>query len=231
MTPAFPFRIPAVLSILCAALVSPAARAGGTATVLAGQETSTLAWQTGGPMRMDQQDGRNYLLVREGKAYSVTYRGQTPVVMEIGGLLQGLGALAQSRPNQYLPDRVDKVEDLHKTETVAGIQGHVYRLTVTDTQGKSHVSDAVLTDQPRVVDMTETCLQTLQRVLGGETAHKLTASLPAQRRGILRLGRDFVVKSISAQEPPASQFALPAQPTSLQNLLQGLQGLPGLPKP
>src|SRR5690606_9654202 len=52
MTPAFPFRIPAALSILGAVLLPPAAWAGGTATVQAGQETSTLAWQTGGPVRM-----------------------------------------------------------------------------------------------------------------------------------------------------------------------------------
>lgn len=219
------FHLSAAVSILGAALLAPAAWASGTAVVKAGQDTSTLAWKTQGPVRMDQQGERGYLLVRDGRAYSVSYQGQAPLVMEIGGLLQGLGAIAQSHSNQYLPDKVDQVEDLHKTETVAGIQGHVYRMTVTDTQGKSHTSDAVLTDDATVVDMTQTYLQTLQVMLGADVAQKLTAALPAGRRGILRLGNDFVVESISDQEPPASQFELPAEPTSLQNLLQNLPGL------
>ena len=219
------FQLYCSASILGAALLAPAVWAGGTAVVKAGQDTSTLAWQTSGPVRMSQHNDRDYLLVRDGKAYSVSYEGQKPLVMEIGGLLQGLGAMAQAQSRQYLPDQVEQVEDLHKTETVAGIQGHVYRMTVTDTKGATHTSDAVLTDDARVVDMTQTYTRTLQVMMGADVAQKLTAALPSERRGILRLGNDFVVESISDQEPPASEFELPAEPTSLQNLLQNLPGL------
>ncbi|WP_345797831.1 hypothetical protein [Castellaniella sp. MT123] len=210
---------------LLSALIPLSVRAGGTAVVQAGGQTSKLAWQTQGAVRVGQQNANDYMLVRDGKAYSVSYRGQTPVVMEIGGLLRGLGAIAQTRPNQYLPDRVDSIQDTGKTETVAGIRGRVYRLNVTDTQGKTHPTDAVLTNDPLVVNMTETYLNTMQTLFGSSMAEKLTGSLPANRRGILRLGKDFALKSISGQEPPAGQFALPAQPTNPQNLLQGLQGL------
>lgn len=214
------------LSILLAASLSSApVLAGGTAQVRAGGEATQLAWQTQGAVRLNQASKPDYLLVRDGKAYSVSARGNTPVVMEIGGLLQGLGALAQSRPNQYLPDRVDQVKDMRKTETVAGIVGHVYQLTVTDTQGKAHATEAVLTDDLRVVDMTNSYLNSTQQLLGQAKTQQLTGALPANRRGILRLGNDFVLISISGQEPDADQFALPAQPVNLQNLLQGLQGL------
>ncbi|MGB6007745.1 hypothetical protein [Castellaniella sp.] len=213
------------VTILLAALLPLAAQAGGTAQVRAGGQTTQLAWQTGGAVRLSQEQKPDYLIVRDGKAYSVSMRGPTPVVMEVGGLLQGLGALAQSRPNQYLPDRVDQVQDTGRTETVAGITGHVYRLTVTDTQGRSHPTDAVLTDDRRVVDMTSSYLASMQMLLGQAKTQQLTGALPANRRGILRLGQDFVVQSISGQEPAPSEFTLPAQPTSLQNLLQGLQGL------
>lgn len=211
-------------AFLLAAALPASALAGGSATVLAGGKTTRLAWQTQGAVRVQQQSSSNYLLVRGDKAYSVTYQGQQPLVMEVGGLLQGLGAFAQSRPNQYLPEQVDQVKDLGKRETVAGIAGHVYQLTVTDTQGKRHVTDAVLTDDPLVVNMSDTYLHTMDTLLGASTAQKLTAALPAQRRGILRLGRDFTLESISGTEPAGSQFALPAQPTQLQNLLQGLTG-------
>lgn len=221
----FPLRIIFSGTLALAAWIPLSAWAGGTAVVQAGGEISRLAWQTQGPVRIGRQDANDYVLVRDGKAYSVSYRGRTPMVMEIGGLLQGLGAVAQSRPNQYLPDRVDSIQDTGKAETVAGIQGHVYRLTVTDTQGKIHRTDAVLTNEPLAVNMTETYLNTMQALFGSSVTEKLTGSLPANRRGILRLGKDFVLKSISSQEPPANQFALPAQPTNLQNLLQGLQGL------
>lgn len=211
--------------LLAAWLLPPPALAGGAAHVRAGGEATQFAWQTRGAVRLSQASKPDYLLVRDGKAYSVSVRGNTPVVMEVGGLLQGLGALAQSRPNQYLPDRVDQVKDMRKTETVAGILGHVYQLTVTDTQGKMHPTDAVLTDDPRVVDMTTSYLDSMRLLLGQAKTQQLTGSLPARRRGILRLGNDFVLTSISGQEPAADQFVLPAQPVSLQNLLQGLQGL------
>ncbi|WP_322998191.1 hypothetical protein [Castellaniella sp.] len=220
-----PFRSLTHLSIVLAASLPLAAQAGGTAQVQAGGQLTQLAWQTDGAVRLGQDQRPDYLIVRDGKAYSVSMRGQTPVVMEVGGLLQGLGALAQSRPNQYLPERVDQVQDTGRTETVAGITGHVYRLTVTDTQGRTHPSDAVLTADRRVVDMTASYLASMQLLLGQAKTRQLTGALPADRRGILRLGQDFVVQSISGQEPPASEFTLPAQPTSLQNLLQGLQGL------
>ncbi|MGB6241296.1 MAG: hypothetical protein WBF69_02310 [Castellaniella sp.] len=222
----FPLHSLACLPFLLTAwLPTPFAWAGGTAQVQAGGNTAQLAWQTQGAVRLGQTSRPDYLLVRDGKAYSVSVRGGAPVVMEVGGLLQGLDALAQSRPNQYLPERVEQIKDLRKTETVAGILGHTYQLTVADAQGKTHVTDAVLTDDPRVVDMSNSYLDSMRTLLGPAKVQQLAGALPADRRGILRLGNDFVLQSISGQEPAADRFVLPAQPVNLQNLLQGLQGL------
>ncbi|MER1941139.1 hypothetical protein ABS755_10585 [Castellaniella sp. FW104-16D08] len=220
-----------VCVVMAGCLAAPlAAVASGTAVVQTRQDTATLSWQTDGPVRLGRQGQKDYVVVRDGKPYTVTYKMGGPVVMEMGGLVQGLSALTQSQGQYTLPDHVNSVRDLHKVETIAGIQGHVYQLNYTDTQGKAHVTDAVLTDQVAVVDMSTTYLHTLQALMSSDSAQRLASALPAQRRGILRIGQDFTLQSISTQTPPASQFALPAKPTNLQNLLEGLQGLTGLQK-
>ncbi len=219
-------RFHLVSAVLLAALLPLPALAGGTATVQSGQEVTRVSWQAGGAIRINDADDADYMLVRDGKAYAVTMEDGQPQVMELGGMMKAFAdAAQQSGQAQALPDKVDSVVATGKSETVAGIRGQVYQVTITDKAGKTKTEEAVLTSDPLVVEMTRTYLNSFHAMFGSDVADKLSAALPKDQPGILRMGTDLALKSISGVEPPAAQFELPAEPISMEQLMKGLSGL------
>src|SRR5699024_8971606 len=107
---------------------------------------------------------------------------------------------------------IDSVEATGDNATVAGIDGHVYNIAVTNTDGKSETRKAVLTDDPLVVAMTRVYVDALLTLFAPDIADNLKTKLPADDRGLLRSGQDFRLTAISGEEPDASLFELPAEP-------------------
>lgn len=218
-------RIHGIRKGLCLSLLAALPLTGlaaGSATLGTGQATSRILWQDSDTLRMQQgsNDG-DYFLVRDGTAYSVTNRGGKPMVIDMGAMLQmmrGAAGSQDAQPNLPQPGSFEATGD---RETVAGIPGQVYRMQWTDGQGQQHKQEVVLTDDPRVVEMTRAYLGSIGAMFGGESASGFQQAMPADARGLLRVGQDFRLVEISDAQPAESEFELPAEPTSLQDMMRG----------
>lgn len=222
-----PRRISAPIKILTAvATLLPAfAIAAGTATLRTENETMQILWQDDGKVRVGELNKQDHVIVRDHKAYAVSTSQGAPHVIDLSSMMDMFSAMADRSIKDAVPDRIDKVEPTGATETVAGIKGHVYNVTTTDSDGKSETLEAVLTDDPLVVELTEVYVSTIRTMTGLEKVDEIAAALPKKHKGILRAGDDFRLESISADAPSADKFELPGQPMDLKNMMQGLKDL------
>lgn len=212
------------LFLVCLAIMLPLpVLAGGTATFSSGDSDTEIMWESKGAVLVKEAGVTEYLLMRDSKAYMVSFDEGEAQVLEMSGMLQAMGEMAKQQNELPLPDTVDSIKATGKNETVAGIKGEIHLITTTEDDGSTSTEEAVLTDNALVVEMTRAYLGAIESMLGAESVDTFTKVLPAKKSGILRVGNDFVLKSISGDQPAASKFELPAEPVNLGNLMQGLQ--------
>jgi len=222
-----------LLSLPCTVL------AGGKATIITASqpmqpgrhsksgasETMTVTWRDANTLRMDMGDQASYLIMRDGKAYSVTQAGGQVRVMDMSAMMKmmqsmgGQGAKSKSK-NPF--GRIESIEATGATDTVAGVTGRVYQMRWTEGDGRQKSGEAVLTDDPLVVEMTRAYLGSMSAMIGADNTQSFEKSLPDDDRGMLRMGDQFRIDSISRSDPPASTFTLPAEPMDLQSLMGGM---------
>lgn len=210
-------------------LLPLAAIAGGRATLVAGKtggrDTVKLAWRDTHTLRMGTNQNADYMLMTGGKAYSVHKEGGKTRVMDMSSMMDMMRGMGRSQNKQQKFDfmKPGSIDDTGKTETVAGVEGEVYHMTWTDKDGKHREADMVLTDDDTVVEMTHAYMNSIGAMFGDDKAtHGFGDALPDDAQGVLRVGDQYLVKSISDDTPPASEFELPAEPMDLrQMMMQG----------
>lgn len=213
---------------LLVALMPFGAWAAGTATLQSGGESNTMAWLDSNTIRFDMPSAEGgYMLSRDGKTYMVNTNasGGMPPVMEIGGMVQGFAETMKDDEDggaSPLAVRIDSVKATGKKQTVAGIQGDVYELTTTDGQGKSKTAEAVLTGDALATEMTAAYFTFSKSMVGAENVDQFMRALPKGKRGLLRMGDDMVVQTISKNGPAASAFEVPAKPTNMADMMKQL---------
>lgn len=208
---------------LWVALTVPvAAMAAGSATISSGGQNLSLQWQDTNNVRFKAAKENNYMLLKDGNAYSVSSQGGTPQVINLSGMTQMFAGMAKDAAgdDDFLGE-ISSIKASGKNETVAGIKGKVYQMTVTDANGKTTQQEAVLTGNSSVVEMTDAYLSFITALAGKENLKKFTADLPAGKRGLLRVGDDFRLASISTKSPSAAAFKLPAKPKDMSKMMQG----------
>lgn len=219
------------LWLVLAACAPVWALAAGSATFdSGGGDTSHLRWQDAQTVRMDMADGEGHMVLRQGKLYMVNpqaAKSGMPPVMEIGAMMQGFAQAFDAGNGdqavaQALSSRVQSVKKTGKTETVAGIQGEVYDLVFTDRQGKTDRVQAVFTSDAQAVEMTEAYLAFTGALIGPERVADFSQAMPKGQRGLLRLGDDMRVQTISRQGPGAELFELPAAPVNMNEMMKGV---------
>ena len=141
--------------------------------------------------------------------------------------LSGMSAMMQAMRGQGKKGdnpfgSIDAVKATGASKTVAGIKGQVYQMTWTDPDGSQQSGDAVLTDNPLVVEMTQAYLNSMGAMIGAEYTRSYQDALPTDERGLLQVGDQFHVESIEQADPPASTFELPAKPIDMQSMMGGL---------
>lgn len=198
-------------------LLPCAAFAGGEATLIrtesamqaagqsfgGGETTETVSWRDVDTVRVDE-DQAHYSLLRDGKKYWVDQSQAEAKVMETPLIKADPGAQSSGK-NPF------SIEATGASETVAGIEGRVYHVTITIPNMGTKDFEAVYTDDPLVVEMTHAYFN----AMGGMWATgPFQASLPDDDRGLLRKDDELRLDSISRAEPPASTFKLPAQPVN-----------------
>lgn len=221
-------RGPAYLAAICLAW-SGLALAGGSATIESrtpeGPVRMDVSW-SGDDLRMDMPGEMNaYMLVRGGKGYSVGRHGGRTMVLDMDSMRQ-MGQMAQGAGDsgpELAPEELSSLDSLEATgerETVAGIAGEVHRISWTDAGGTQHQDTAVLSEDPLARALTDAFGRSVGAISGRAEDPFGEAAL-ARDLGVLRFSDKFKVVAISGDEPPGSQFELPAEPMSLQDLMRG----------
>lgn len=223
--------------LLSALLLAPAsALADGTALLRAnavdGAESLHVEWNDAGAVRIDMPGHAAYSLVLDGTAYVVSQMDGEPMVLSLSDM-QGMGAaMGLDAPDGGMaldPDLATAVTDIRPTgarETVAGLDGAVYEIVWTDGSGQSHTDEAVLSDDPRAVDLTRAF-----EAFGAARTDMADARADAfatRGLGVLRYGDRFEVMELAAMDVPDERFVLPARPFDLRALMERAmpQGMP-----
>lgn len=218
----------------------PAALAAGSAQIESGlgsdRARAGLEFD-GSRLRMQAATGaaaEGYLIFRDGKAYTVGDMGGQPFVMEMGAMMKMAGQMAaQASPRDGLDD-IAVYHGLSATgrgETVAGVRGEIYRLDYTTRSGSRESKEMVLAANATAREMTETlrllatAIQASAGVAEPEGSLQLQAEFQRRGLGLLRVGDEFRVLSLSASKPASGRFELPAAPTEMPAGLSGLGAL------
>lgn len=198
--------------------------AAGTATIQTGSDDSTMAWLDSNTVRFNPPMAQgSYMIAREGKIYMVNPAASgMPQVMEMGDMMQGFAKMGQAQNPSILDTRIQSVKATGKTETIAGMKGEVYQVTTVDGKGQTKTAEAVFTNNPLAVEMTAAFLSFSASMAGKDNVAKFKDALPKGKHGLLRMGSDMVVKSISKDALAASEFELPGKPVNMGNLMKGL---------
>jgi len=195
--------------------------AGGQAVIRSGgadvQQRMNIAWD-GDRVRLDMPNQDAYMLVLDGKGYSVSDAGGRLIVMDLSSLPQHRGQGQSPAPETVA--RITRLENTGREETIAGIEGEVYEMAWVDGQGTAHEGDAVLTDDDLVREMQEAFWSFSQAV--SKQDEEIGTRLREEGLATLRVKQDFVVEEINADTPPAGDFTLPAEPMDMQEMMRGL---------
>ena len=226
---------------ILAALVAPACvYAGGTANLTARDEqgkqlTATVEFVGTSRLRVTSpnQPGA-YMIARDGKVYNIAKIQGRTVVMEAKDLMRMAGNMMPS-PTAAI-EQVNSVVSLTPTsakETVAGINGTVYKLTYEDGQRRTRTEDLVLAKDARATEFTSAAVhfgKTLAAASGAiipPGADDLVARIQRDGLGLLRFGNRIEINSLNGTTPAATRFDLPAgsfQMPDLGGLFPGLGG-------
>lgn len=203
------------------------ALADGTATMERGtgqQHTRVEVSWAGDDLRMDfpDQPQAGFMLLKDGEGYMVSeMQGQT-VIMEMARLqamAEGMAsdAGADSAIASEQASEVNALEATGETETVAGVEGEIYRMTWTDKSDDHHDDELVLSDDARVRELSAGFDAYQQSITGEEDA--VAAVLAERELGLLRFDDRFRLTSLSGESPDSSRFGLPDDARTLDDMM------------
>lgn len=217
-----------VLGLVTAGLMTGVSFADST--VVYDAEGGGMTIETrGDDVRLTPDGGGAYLILRDGKAYSVVDQGGQTIVMDMAALAQSMGR-GGAQTNGAPEGRETSIERTGRTETIAGIEGEVVRVSSADGESV----EVVMTDNQAVVDATDGLLafaDAMTQGMGGQMGGGGSAlpsdalsDLKGFEGGILRAGDEMRVTSVDANAPAAARFELPAEPvSSMQDMMRMMQ--------
>ncbi|MAR71484.1 MULTISPECIES: hypothetical protein [Halomonas] len=212
----------------CLLCVSASALADGQATLVDGSgdpESAVTARWIGDQLRLDfpRHAAKGYLLLRDGKGHVVTnFGGQTVVlgIRDVQSIAGQLGGQDLSDLGSYQAQQVLSLEPVGTRESVAGIEGEVYRLDWITQEGDRREDELVLSQRPEVIELLRV-VDRYQSILSGQP-DPVAARLEQQGLGLLRFGDKFQVASLTATSPDPALLALPSQSGNVGELLRSV---------
>lgn len=188
-----------------------------------GADKLTLTWRDADTLRMEFGDPNHYLVMRDGKTYSVTLDEDGAQVMDMAGMSAMIQAMNPNKEDNNPFGDIESIKATNEQKTVAGIKGTVYQMQWNEPgKSDSQSSEVILTDDPLVVEMTHAYFNSMSAMIGAQYIAMFKDSLPTQTSGLLQLGDDFTVESITKADPAGGLFELPAKPMDFQSLLGGM---------
>ncbi|MFG6177576.1 hypothetical protein ACGTN6_10060 [Halomonas sp. THAF12] len=188
-----------------------------------GSATMEVSW-AGDDLRMDfpQQAQAGFMLLKDGKGYMVSQmQGQT-MVMDLAQLKEMAEGMGGDKAAAGLTDQqassVDSLEATGEQETIAGLEGDVYRLQWTDKAGNAHDDTLVLSDDPQVRELM-TAFHAYQRTMTGEP-DPIATELEERELGMLRFSDRFQIAELSDETPQADIFVLPEDAMTFEDMMR-----------
>ncbi len=189
----------------------------------------TIEYRDDNHVRMRSPDG-GYLVITEGRGYMVSGSPGQWMVLS----MDDFAAMAQQAGISGTDiDTADDqgnytLRDTGRTETIAGIQGQVHEVIVSDGWGEERVSEVVLSSHEDAVAAYRGMMAVV-RVLGEMAGQQgLDGMMQTQygldNRAILRADGDWRLTSVQRGSIPDSSFTLPAEPTEIPGLAGLLSG-------
>lgn len=179
----------------------------------------------GDNMRMDfpaQQQG--YMLMRDGKGYMVTEQGGQTIIMDMAMLKEMTDAMGDEA-NAVNANQAKSVESLEATgekDTIAGIEGEVYRIQWVDHGDNTHDDEMVLSDDPLGREMLQAFQSYVEIVM--DEPDPIGATLLDRDLGMLKFGDKFRIVEIAEASPAADAFELPENAMTMQDMIQQQMG-------
>lgn len=222
----FNFRNPCLAALSALALTPLAALAAGSANINYDGESGQLYWQNAQTVRMDMAADPGHILMKNNKVYMVHLDAPKgmPQVMEMSGILQTFSGLADQDGNMLegLSQNIQSARNTGASETIAGITGEVYDITIKDSKGNVQTRQLVLSNDAIAQELTEALFGVSGSLVGTEYLQPFKQALPKGMYGVLRIDSSMVVQSINRNAPAASTFDLPAEPVNFGNMMKQL---------
>jgi len=205
--------------------------AGGKATISTDGVQTMLEYDDSGMLRVGMQGEYGYMLMRDGRVYTVMNQDGESMVMEISSAMAGMGNMVQQ---QGLIDTefqaFESLTDTGRTEMVAGIEGRVYDMTLIENNGQRTTESVVLSTDNRVRELTAAMMamaDMMMTAMGGEEPEGMAMmkqEILGNGRGWLRQGNAFELSSIDGNPPAASRFELPSEPVDMPDMSSFFSG-------
>lgn len=197
----------------------------GTATITAGDEGQSMTFEYAGDdlLRMSTSED-TYMLVRDNTLYIVGNEGGEPMVFNASSMMRGFSGMMQQAAPAATTNEFVSLEATGRTETVAGIEGEVYLLTMRE-EGEERTEDVVMSDDERAIEfrdalfmMARATMAALDNPESKANSEEMEARLRDTGMGILRVGQEMTVSRITGERVAAARFELPAEPMDMQGL-------------
>lgn len=205
---------------------SSSAMADGSAKLEAqsdqGGVTMDVRW-AGDNLRMDfpDQSQAGFMLLRDGKGYMVSQmQGQTMIMdmAKLKDMAENMGGGEVETMTGQQASQVDALESTGDSESIAGLEGEVYRLQWTDKSGTSHDDEIVLSDDGQVRELMS-AFHDYQRTMTGEP-DPIATTLEERGLGMLRFGDRFRLAELSDASPAPDIFELPENAKTFEDMMR-----------
>jgi hypothetical protein len=225
MTRSLTFARPSLHVLIGLCLLSALPVLAGTATVTAGKEGQSMTFEYAGDdlLRMSTSED-TYMLVRDNTLYIVGNEGGEPMVFNASSMMRGFSGMMQQAAPAATTNEFVSLKKAGRSETVAGIRGDVYLLTMRE-EGKERTEEVVMSDDERAIEfrdalfmMARATMAALDNPESKANSEEMEAQLRDTGMGILRVGEEMTVSRISGEKVAAARFELPAEPMDMQGL-------------
>lgn len=212
-------------SALLMAAVPVQVWADGVATVISDGQEAKIEFVNDKFLRMDAPEGQGYMLMRDGKIYSVGKERGSLIVIDMAQAIKTMGSLS---PEGSIWDediaKINSFMPTGKTEYVAGIRGDIFELVTSDKKGKKKTSTLVLTTHETVIELTRSMFAMTEILFNAasdtppKTLREIKTLILSGGKGLLRHGDEFALAAIESGRVEAARFELPAEPMELPSM-------------
>jgi len=191
-----------------------------------GSVTQTIRYVDKQHVRVDMNNGANHdmtMLKLGDKVYSITGK----VVQDMSQLADMMAAMGRGGKGSQVTHAKEsqiKYEDTGRTETIAGIEGKVYRFV---DHGKQH--EIVLGRNQDLQDAVSGLMEVTKASMGmmsdEDPVHQIPKDASMKSMAMLRLDDGVRLQSMNTNAIPGSVFELPAKPQQMGGMGKLMQGI------